>query len=371
MFMGRPTRAEVDLSAIRKNMLSTKSLLKPGTKFCAVIKADGYGHGAVEVGRVAESVGADYLAVAILDEAVALRQAGFKLPILILGYTPEYQHGEVAAQGLTQTIFNLKQAEALSAAGSAAGVRVKTHLKIDSGMGRLGVQPGQAADFAIKVAALPGLELEGVFTHFAKADSADKAYTYKQFEAFTLALAAIKERGLEIPIKHCANSATTLDLPEMHLDMVRTGIILYGLWPSDEVSHPIELYPAMRLKTRVAQLKDVPAGTCLSYGCTFVTGKPSKIATLPIGYADGWSRSLTGKAEIVVAGQRAPLAGRICMDQCIADVSGVPGVEEGSEVLLFGAPELLADEVAAHLGTINYEIVCMVGKRVPRIYTGE
>lgn len=371
MFMGRPTWAEIDLSAVWKNMLGIKSLLKSGTKFCAVIKADGYGHGAVEMARVAKSVGADYLAVAILDEAIALRKAGFECPILILGYTPEYQYGEVATHRLTQAIFNLTQAEALSAAGSAAGLRVKAHIKVDSGMGRLGVNPSETADFALKVASLSGLEFEGIFTHFATADSADKTHTRKQFEVFMSALADVEERGLRIPIRHCANSAATLDLPEMHLDMVRTGVILYGLWPSTEVTHPIELYPAMRFKTRVAQLKEVPAATCLSYGCTFITDKPSRIATLPVGYADGWPRSLTGKAQIVVAGKRAPLAGRVCMDQCIADVSGVPGVEEGSEVLLFGSPELSADEVAAHLGTINYEIVCMVGKRVPRVYVGE
>lgn len=371
MYMGRPTRAEIDLSALRKNMLGLKSLTKTGTKFCAVVKADGYGHGGIQAAKTAESIGVDYLAVAILGEALELRGAGLKLPILVLGYTPEYQYADVVEHGITQTIFNLDQAKALSAASAAAGKPVKAHLKVDTGMGRLGVRPEDAADAAVSMAALPGLELEGVFTHFATADSKDPTYTKRQFAAFCSALEAIAGRGLNIPIRHCANSATTLNYPEMHLDMVRVGVALYGLWPSDETARPIEITPVMRFKTKIAQLKEVPAGTCISYGCTFIADKPSRIATMPVGYADGLSRSLTGKAEVVIKGKRAPMAGRICMDQCIADVSDIPGLKEGDDVLIFGGPELLSDEVAAHLGTINYEVVCVVGKRVPRVYIGE
>ena len=368
--VGRPTRAEVDLSAIRRNVLALKSLTKPGTRFCAVVKADGYGHGAPAVAAEAIRAGADYLAVAVLDEALILRAAGFTGPLLILGYTPPAQAHLVAENGLTQTIYNLAQAEALAGAGAGLGVPVKVHLKVDTGMGRLGVRPGEAADFAAAVDKFKNLIIEGVYTHYAKADSFDKTHALQQFEAFSQALESIKGRGLAIPIRHSANSAALLDLPQTHLDMVRAGISLYGFWPSEETTHPVELTPAMRLKTRLAMLKDVPAGTTVSYGCTYVTPGPARLGTLPVGYADGWTRMLSGKAQVVVGGQRAPVVGRICMDQCMIDVTHIQGLSEGDDVLLFGGPELPAEEVARHLGTINYEVVCMVGKRVPRVYFG-
>ncbi len=374
MHTGRPTWAEVNLSAIRRNMLSIKSLLRPGARFCAVVKANGYGHGAVEVARQAVLAGADYLAVAILDEAVALRKAGFSLPILILGYTPPEQYAEVVALGLTQTIFNMRQAEALSLAALAQSTKAKAHIKVDTGMGRLGVMPEQAAAFALGVSGLRGVNLEGVFTHFAKADSHDKSYTRKQFASFMKVLAEIQSSGLNISIKHCANSAATLDLPETHLDMVRVGIALYGLEPSAETGRPFALEPAMRFKTRIALLKTVPKGACVSYGCTFVAERTSQIATLPVGYADGWPRCLGNKGVVAINGRRVPLAGRVCMDQCMADVTGLSdmtGVAEGAEVLLFGGRELPVEEIAALAGTINYEMVCMVSARVPRVYIEE
>ena len=368
MSCGRPVWAEIDLAAIAHNMAGVKKLLKPGTKFCAVIKADGYGHGAVAMAVEAVKAGADYLAVAILDEARQLRAAAFTEPILILGFTPPAQARQVVTGNLTQTIYTLGQAQALSQAASAEGLTAKVHIKIDSGMGRLGVPPAEAADFAEAVAGCPGLKLEGVFTHFAMADSRDKSYTHKQFTAFKAAVDEMKRRGLQIELAHCANSAATLDLPEMHLDMVRAGIVLYGLEPSDETGRPFELKPAMRLMANLALIKNVPTGTGLSYGCTFVTEKPSRIGTLPLGYADGWTRMLSGKAQVLVGGRRAPVVGRICMDQCMVDLTDLPGVTEDDPVLLFGGPELPVEEVAAKLGTINYEIVCMVGKRVPRVY---
>ncbi len=368
--VGRLTRAEVDLSAIRRNVLSFRSLIAPTTRFCAVVKADGYGHGAAAVAGAALRAGADHLAVAILDEALSLRAAGFTGPILILGHTPARQAHLVAENGLTQTIYSLEQAEALAGAADALGLLAKVHLKVDTGMGRLGVTPDAAPDFAKTVDRLPGLITEGVYTHFAQADSRDKAHALKQFDAFRGVLTALKDRGLDIPVKHCANSAATLDLPETHLDMVRVGISLYGLSPSAETTRPIDLTPAMRLKTGIVLLKRVPAGTPLSYGCTCVTEVPSDIATLPVGYADGWPRSLSGRAHVLVGGQRAPVVGRICMDQCLVDVTGIPGVADGDDVLLFGGPELPVEEAAGLLGTINYEMVCLVGKRVPRVYFG-
>ncbi|MDR1044398.1 MAG: alanine racemase [Candidatus Adiutrix sp.] len=368
--VGRPTRAEIDLSAIRHNVQALKSLTRPGTRFCAVVKADGYGHGAAQVAAEALKAGADFLAVAILDEALLLRAAGFTGPILILGYTPPRQAHLVVENGLSQTVFNLEQTEALGQAAEALGLTAKVHLKIDTGMGRLGVPPGQAADFAAGADRRNNLLIEGVFTHFATADHRDKSQARKQFSAFSQALAAIEARGLTIPIRHAANSAALLDMPETHLDMVRAGIAIYGLRPSAETGRPVELKPAMRFKTVIAQLKEVPAGAPLSYGGAYLTLAPARIATLPVCNADGWSRRLTGLARVLVDGQSAPLVGRICMDQCLADVSALKGLSEGDEVLLFGGPELPADEVADKLGSINYEVTCMVHKRVPRVYLG-
>jgi alanine racemase len=368
MYMGRPTRAEINLSAIRANLLNVRALLAPGTRLCAVVKADGYGHGAAQVAYEAVKAGADYLAVAVLSEALDLRGAGLALPILILGYTPPYQYGIVAEAGLSQAVFSLEQARALSEAGEAVGRRVKAHLKLDTGMSRLGARVDEAPELAEKIAALPGLELEGVFTHFAKADNPDKSHARGQFAEFCHALDGIKARGLRIPLRHCANSAAILDLPEAHLDMVRPGIILYGLKPSPETGEPFKAVPAMCFKTSIAMLKSLPAGRCVSYGCIYTTSGREVIATLPVGYADGLARGLSARTEVLVKGVRAPLIGRICMDQCMADVSAVPGVREGDEVTIFGAPELGADEVAERLGTINYELVCMVSPRVPRVY---
>lgn len=368
MACGHPTWAEINLSAIHANIRNARSLLAPSTRYCAVVKADGYGHGALAVAREALALGADYLAVAFLPEAIALRDSGITAPVLILGFTPPALAVLVAANNLTQTIYTREQAEALSMAGEAAGRKVKVHIKIDTGMNRLGIPPEDAGAFALRVAPLPGLALEGMFTHFATADSKDKTMTRRQFALFLKAREAVREQGVRIPLHHCANSAAILDLPDMHLDMVRAGIIQYGLRPSGETGEPFALRPAMRLKTRVAMVRTVPAGVPVSYGAAFLTSQATTIATLPLGYADGYSRLLSGKTRVAVSGQRAPVIGRICMDQCMADVTGIPDVREGTEVTLFGADGITADDLASSLGTISYEIVCMVGKRVPRIY---
>ena len=368
MLTGRPTWAEIDLGAIGHNVRYFKSLLKPRTRLCAVVKAEGYGHGAAAVARAALASGADCLAVAILGEALSLREAGFIEPILIMGHTPPSAAPLVVAGRLTQTIWNMDQAQALAAAAEAQGLRARVHLKIDTGMGRLGLAPAEAGPLAAALSKLPGLDLEGAFTHFAQADAPDKTAALRQFADFEKALEAIGGQGVALSLRHAANSAAALDLPQTHLDMVRLGISLYGLKPSDECGGAAPLRPAMRFKTRVIFLKDVPAGTPLSYGGAYVTPGPARIATLPVGYADGWARLLTGRAEVAIGGRRARIVGRICMDQCLADVTALEGLETGAEVLLFGGPELPADEVAALLGTINYEVVCMVGRRVPRLY---
>lgn len=364
----RPVWAEIDLGAIAHNVGQIRKITADSTQICAVVKADAYGHGAVKVAKTALEAGADRLAVAIVSEALELRQAGFRVPILLLGYTPTCQAATVVDHDLTQTIYSIDSAQALSRAAAAAGKIVNVHIKIDTGMGRIGIRPEDAGEFAEAVSALPGIKIEGVFSHLATADSYDKSFAYEQYQRFMKGLQYIEAKGIPIPIRHIANSAAILDLPYTHLDMVRPGIILYGLWPSDEMDQTLELRPAMKFKAQVGFIKDMPAHTSVSYGRSYFTERPARIATLPVGYADGWSRLLANKAQVIVRGQRAPIVGRVCMDQCMIDVSNIPGVAEGDEALLFGGDELPVEEVAAFMGTINYEIVCMVGKRVPRLY---
>ncbi|MBC8015775.1 MAG: alanine racemase [Sporomusaceae bacterium] len=364
----RPVWAEIDLGAIAYNVGQIRKITAGSTQICAVIKADAYGHGAVEVARTVLQAGADRLAVAIVSEALELRQAGFRVPILLLGHTPVSQAAIVVDHDLTQTIYSMDLAQALSGAAAAAGKIVNVHIKIDTGMGRIGIRPEDAGEFAEAVSALPGIKIEGVFSHLATADSYDKSFAYEQYQRFMEGLQYIKAKAIHIPIRHLANSAAILDLPQTHLDMVRPGIILYGLWPSDEMDQTLELRPAMKFKAQVGFIKDMAAHTSVSYGRSYFTERPARIATLPVGYADGWSRLLAGKAQVLVRGQRAPLVGRVCMDQCMIDVSNIPGAAEGDEALLFGGADLPVEEVASFMGTINYEIVCMVGKRVPRLY---
>lgn len=362
--------AEIDLGAIAHNMGQIKKITAKDTQICAVVKADAYGHGAVAVAQTVLQSGADRLAVAIINEALELRRSGFRVPILVLGETPVCQAALVVENDITQTIFSMDSAQALSGAAIAAGKLVNVHIKIDTGMGRIGVRPEDAGNFAAAVAALPGIKIEGVFSHFASSDSLDKTFTYQQYNQFTEALKYIKAKEIHIAIRHIANSAAILDLPNMHLDMVRAGIIMYGLWPSDEVGKKVELRPAMKFKTQIGLVKDMPSQASISYGRAYFTTQPSRIATLPVGYADGWSRLLANKAAVLVRGQRAPLVGRVCMDQCMIDVTHISDAGHGDEVLLFGGADLPVEEVAQCMGTINYEMVCMVGKRVPRLYLG-
>ncbi|MCG0276448.1 MAG: alanine racemase [Thermosediminibacteraceae bacterium] len=369
----RPTRAEINLDNLEHNLKEIRRITSSEAALCAVVKADAYGHGAKEVAMTALSNGAKYLAVALLEEAILLREAGIEAPILILGFTPEEQFDKILEYGITQTVYSVKSAEVLSREAQKQGKKAKVHIKLDTGMSRIGFQaePSCLPDIE-KIFSLPGIEVEGIFTHFAKADERDKTFTQEQFKKFDMIVKALESRGFKIPVKHVSNSAAIIDLPEMHLDMVRPGIILYGIYPSDEVKKErILLKPVMSFKTRVSHVKNVPAGTPISYGGTFVTKRPSVIATLPVGYADGYSRLLSSKAEVVIRGRRAPLVGRVCMDQCMVDVTDVPGVMPGDEVELFGTGEsggVTADEVAKIMGTIPYEVVCGISKRVPRVY---
>ncbi|KXG74454.1 alanine racemase [Thermotalea metallivorans] len=369
----RPVWAEVNLDNLAHNIREVRRSVKEGTLVAAVIKADGYGHGAVEIAETLLQNGAHRLAVATLSEALALRKVYRDVPILVLGYTPETSAEEVVLNDITQTVYALEQAEAFSRKAEELGRIVKVHVKIDTGMSRLGLQPDVGTvELIKKMARLPKLTIEGVFTHFAVADETDKSFTYGQYEKFMGLCKMLEKEDVFIPIKHVSNSAGIIDLPEMNLDMVRAGIMLYGLYPSDEVNKgEIKLKQVMSLKAKISHVKELDAGIGISYGLKYVTNRKSKIATLPIGYADGFTRLLTGKAEVIVKGHKVPVVGRICMDQCMIDVTGIEDVERGDEAVLFGGDGknfISIDEVAKKLGTINYEIVCMIGKRVPRVY---
>lgn len=360
--------AEISLGALRANLRAIREKIAGGAKFCAVVKANAYGHGAIAVAREAVQAGADYLAVAVLDEAIMLRQAGFTVPILLLGPTTQEEADAVVVYDVTQAVGTRQAAEVLSAAALRQRKRVKVHLAVDTGMGRIGVYPEAAGEAASAIAALPWVELEGLFSHFALADARDKSYAKEQFRRFQRAMAEVEGRGLRIPLRHIANSAALLELPETHLDMVRAGIILYGLWPSEEVQRSIDLHPLMTVKARITCVKDFPKGETISYGRIFTAPRDMRVATLPVGYADGYTRLYTGKASVEVGGRRASVVGRICMDQCMIDVTDLPDVAVGDAVTLFGSPTLPAEEAAAWLGTIHYEVVSMMAPRIPRVY---
>ena len=366
------TWTEIDLSNLEHNYRALRAMLPQGCRFLGVVKADAYGHGAVQVARRLETLGAEYLAVACLDEALELRQARITTPILILGYTPTERAEALLDNGITQTVYDVEMARALSDAAAAAGKTLKIHVKADTGMSRLGWLCGgedqsAAVEAIAQVCALPGLEAEGIYTHFANADG-DEDYTMLQFTRFLDLLEALKERGITFAIRHCAASAAALKFPCTHLDMVRPGIALYGHYPdpSCEGLDGPGLRPVMTLKTRVASVKAVPAGTPVSYGCTHVLDRETKLAALTIGYADGLPRLCSDKLEVLIGGQRAPVVGRICMDMCMADVTGLD-VAPGDEVEVFGE-HLPIEDVAALAGTIQYELLCAVSPRVNRAY---
>lgn len=369
----KQTWAEVDILAVQENYFAVRQLLSNSCQLMAVVKADGYGHGAVAVAQKVLSAGANRLAVANLNEALQLRKAGITAPILILSYTLPEAALCLAQHDITQTVIGLEYACRLEEAAAAANVKLKIHIKIDTGMSRVGFfYHDEQRDSAIledvaKACALPHLEVEGCFTHFAMADEPNgEEVTRKQFSLFMTALEKLKEKGVTFPIRHCCNSAATLRFPEMHLDMVRPGIVLYGVAPSPWMNTLCNLRPALSLKARVTLVKTVPAGTPISYGGTFVTERETTLATVPIGYGDGLPRTLSNDTFMVVKGKKAPLVGRVCMDQCLLDVTDIEGVQEGDFVTVFGKTPTV-DEYAAFSHTISYESLCTVGKRVPRV----
>ena len=360
--------AEISLSALRHNIREIQTKITGGAKFCAVVKANAYGHGAIAVAHQAVAMGADYLAVAVVEEAAFLRQAGITAPILLLGPATRAEADDIVALDVTAAVFTREGGAALSQAALRQHKTVKVHLAVDTGMGRIGVLPEAAGETAAYLAALPGIELEGVFSHFALADASDKSYAKEQFHRFQRALTEIEGRGLTISLRHIANSAAILEMPETHLDMVRAGIILYGLWPSDEVEKTVDLRPLMTVKAKLTYVKEFSKGETISYGRLFTAPRAMRVGTLPLGYADGYTRLYTGKASVELGGRRVPVIGRICMDQCMIDVTDIPDAAAGDVAVVFGSPTLPADEAAGWIGTINYEVVSMIAPRVPRVY---
>ena len=369
----RPTWLEIDLSAIANNTRLVKKLVGPNVRVLVSLKADGYGHGALKVARTALHNGASMLGVATVSEATPLREAGITAPILVFGYVPLWQMREAVRLDLTVTLYSLDSAHALARAARALGKTARVHVKVDTGMGRLGIRAEQMDEILALLRAirdLPDLELEGIFTHFAKADAEDLAHAHMQLARFEHVLRVIEDEGLRPPLVHAANSAATLSLPEARFDMVRPGIALYGLDPSTDVRLPAGFQPALSFKTQVAQVKLIPAGEGISYGCTYITEQPTWIAVLPVGYADGFRRAPANWGSVLIHGQEAPLVGRVCMDQSMVDISHIPDVRVGDEVVLIGrqgAAALTAETVAQRLGTINYEVVSEILARVPRV----
>ena len=337
----------------------------------AVVKANAYGHGAVPVARVAVAAGATWLGVALPEEAAMLRVAGIASRILVLGPIAPEQASLVARHDLDQCVSDPVQAEFLNRAATSAGRPLRLHLKVDTGMGRVGVSLREVGPAATRIAALPAVRLAGLMTHFAESDAADPAFTREQLARFAAATGAVRAAGVAIPLRHAANSAALLHHPDARLDMVRPGIMLYGCHPCDRRPNDPTLAPALRFRTVVSHLKDLPAGGSVSYGRTFVAPHDLRIATLPVGYADGLARLLSGQGQVLIGGQRVPIVGRVCMDMTMVDVTGVPDVRVGDEAVLIGrqdAEEITADEVAALTGTISYEVLCRIGARVPRVY---
>lgn len=366
--------AKINLDAVEHNLDAMHQLLQPGTQIMAVIKADGYGHGAVEIAHAIE--GLDYLygfAVATAEEALSLRKYGVRKPILVLGYVFPEHYQMLVNQAVRITVFTQEMAVQLSEAAGRAGRDAAVHMKIDTGMSRIGMPVNkESVKMIAQTASLAHIVVEGIFTHFARADETDKTSAVSQLTQFQEMIRLLEEAGIKIPYRHCSNSAAVIDLPQANMDIVRAGIAMYGLWPSSEVQKSrIALKPALELKSHVAYVKELEAGRSISYGGTYTLQSPAKIATIPVGYADGYPRSLSNKGCVLIHGQKAPIVGRICMDQFMADVTGIPNVETGDTVTLAGTDgpgQITLEKLGDLSGRFNYEFACCLGKRIPRVY---
>ena len=368
-----PTWIEVNLDAIAQNVRNIKKLIGEKTELMAVVKGNAYGHDVLEVVPVVLNNGATRLAVARLEEGIFLRKAGITVPILVLGLTLKQQAELLVSYSITPTVSEYEMIEELSKFAVKEERTAKVHLKVDTGMGRIGILPDHILDLVKKIKALKNIEIEGIFTHFSVADEKDKTYTEMQFKKFMDVLTVLENEGIRIPVKHVGNSAALLDLPHMCLDLVRPGISVYGLYPSREVQKTVKLIPAQAFKTRIVFLKELPTGEDISYGRTYTTKKKrTVVASLPVGYADGYNRLLSNQGEILIRGKRFPIIGRVCMDQTMVDVTNLPLVKVGDEVVLWGRQgheEITVEEIAEKIGTINYEIVHMPDKkRVPKLF---
>lgn len=361
----------VDLSAIRSNFDALKACLAAETKTMAIVKANAYGHGSVRVAKELESR-ADYFAVAALEEAMELRENGIKNPILILAYTSSSQYEELINNNIIATIYSLDEAELLSQTAEKLGKKAVIHVAVDTGMGRIGFSDcEESAEIIEKISALPGIEIEGVFTHFACADMSDKTSALRQKERFDSFISLLESKNINIPIRHASNSAAIIDL-DCHYDMVRMGISLYGLYPSDEVmAERIKLTPAMEVVSHVIHIKDVEPGIGISYGHTYVTAEKRRIATVCIGYADGFNRAFSNKGYVLINGKKAPITGRVCMDQIMVDVTDIDDVRVGDDAIIMGenhGATITAEELGAMCGSFNYEVICTFMPRVTRVY---
>ena len=364
----------IDLDAIYNNIENLKKNLTPGTKVAAVIKTDGYGHGAVPIAYAVDDI-VDAFAVATVDEAVNLRENGVNKPLFVIGFTHESQFGRMILNDIRPTIFTYESAVLFSEVAAGLNKKGKIHIKVDTGMGRIGFKDNEESIAVIKeINKLSGIEIEGIFTHFATADEKDKTKARKQYDRFYSFTERLDDEGIHIPIKHCSNSAAMMELGYANMNLVRAGIALYGLYPSEEVDkNSVKLTPALELKSHVVFVKEVEPGTEISYGGTFVADKKMKVATIPVGYGDGYRRSLSNKGYVLIRGKRANILGRVCMDQFMVDVSDIEGVEAGDDVVLIGKSgnEIISAEKLADIAgdTFNYEIVCDLGKRMPRIFS--
>lgn len=365
-------KAEINLDAIAQNAEQIKRCLKPDVQLAAVIKADGYGHGAVPVAETVYEL-TDWFAVSNIEEALELRAGGIEKPILTLGYTAPLQLEEAIRNKITLTLCDMESAQEISEAASRIGLTAEVHIKVDTGMGRIGFPADGSVSLQVVTAVnLPNVKATGIYTHFARADEEDKRATELQYKKFLAFVDSLEKQGITGLLRHAENSAAILSIPEYQLDMVRLGISLYGMYPSDEVmpEEPV-LQPAMEIKSHVAFLKSVPAGTSIGYNATYVTGKPQRIATVPVGYGDGFPRALSNCGRVLVHGKSAPIVGRICMDQLMIDVTEVPEVKRGDTVILMGREGkewITAEEIGALSHSFHYEMVCNVGKRIPRVY---
>lgn len=375
--MENRTWAEINLDALAHNMCEIRRITNPNAQIMAVVKADAYGHGVKECAGVLLENGADRFGVATLYEGIELRRLYPDVPILILGASMETEAEELIKNNITPNVFTFSMAQALSDAAQKLDKTVKVHIKLDTGMSRIGFFIDDSDNLDVldeieSIGKLPMLEIEGIFSHFSTSDEADDSYTRMQFEHFMMVCNNLKKRGINIPIKHICNSAGIMMYPEYHLDMVRPGVILYGMYPSDDVDKDkLDLQYVMSLKSSVTHVKEIESGRGVSYGKEYIADGVVKIATVPVGYADGYSRQLAENAKIAIDGNLYPIAGRICMDQCMIDVTGVNNINRGDEALIFGDGAVTVDDIAKWLGTINYEIVCMLSRRIPRVYKSE